>query len=162
MVTLGATGEEIVDYLLGLEALLLITSTRVMVVREGADFRLRNGVTSWPFGMLRDVELTPPRQLSGRVVLRFGTYPWQAVSLFISATEWAAVERVVSKMQVLAARARPSHLPDMSSDGAGPRADPLRVRSMTALIGASSRDELTTTISAAGISNREQSGIPEG
>jgi hypothetical protein len=111
MLTMVGLGEEVVDHLLALGALLVLTSTRVLVVQEGARIRQRNEIRSWPFGLFRDAEFTPPRGGCGRVVLRFGTYPWKAVSLYISATEWAAAERVVGTIRVRGvARSRPPTL----------------------------------------------------
>jgi hypothetical protein len=66
--------------------------------------------------MLRDVQLAPPIHGDGRVVLRVGPYPWQAVSLFIAAAEWAAAERVAGKIRVHVARTRREHLGDRSSE----------------------------------------------
>jgi hypothetical protein len=123
VLAMAALGEEIVDYVPGLGAELVITPTRVVVVRQGAHFRPRNGVRSWPYETLRDVQLTSPRHGNGRVVLRVGPYPWQAVSLFIGATEWAAAERVAGKIRVLVARTRREHSRDLSSDRALRAAD---------------------------------------
>ena len=99
-------GEEVVDLLPGLGAVLVVTSTRVMVIREGTHFRPRNGVRSWPHGELRDVSLALPRRGHGRIVLREGRDPKQAVSVFIEADSWAAAERIVGDIH---ARARASH-----------------------------------------------------
>lgn len=99
-------GEPVVDEVAGLGATLLLTATRVVVVREGAHFRPRNGVRAWPFGAFRDIQLESPRHGSGRVILRVGRYSWQAISVFIAAADWAAAERVVLLIRSRVAEAR--------------------------------------------------------
>jgi hypothetical protein len=120
---MAALGEEVVDHVPGLGATLVVTPTRAVVVRQGAHFRPRNGVRSWPYETLHDVQLTQPRRGNGRVVLRVGPYPWQAVSLFIGAPEWAAAERVAGKIRGLIARTRREHLRERSSDAAAQAAN---------------------------------------
>jgi hypothetical protein len=120
----AAAGEPVSEQVQGLGASLLVTPTRAIVVRQGAHFRPRNGVREWPLSSLRDVQLSPPRNGNGRVVLRTGPYPWQAVNVFISAQEWPAAERVVSQIRARLALAR---RPPSSEAGPGnPRdaADP--------------------------------------
>jgi hypothetical protein len=103
---LTGIGEDVVDQVVGLGATLIITPTRAVLVRQGAQYRPRSGVRSWPYSTLRDVQVVPPRHGNGRVVIRLGPYPWQAVSLFVDATEWAAAERVVGKIRAFVSRAR--------------------------------------------------------
>jgi hypothetical protein len=111
----GGLGEEIIDYVPGLGAALVVTATRVVLIRQDAHRRPRSGVTSWPHGVLLDVHLEPPSHGSGRVILRTGPYPWQVISLFISAREWPAAERILGQIRTLAAHARRSER-DPSSD----------------------------------------------
>jgi hypothetical protein len=99
-------GEPVVDEVAGLGATLLLTETRVIVVRQGAHFRPRNGVRAWPFGAFRDIQVESPRHGSGRVILRVGRYSWQAISVFIAAADWAAAERVVLLIRGRVAEAR--------------------------------------------------------
>jgi hypothetical protein len=98
--------EDVVDQVLGLGATLIITATRVILIRQGAQYRPRSGVRSWPYSSLRDVQVVPPRHGNGRVVIRLGPYPWQAVNLFVDAPEWPAAERVVGKIRAFVSRAR--------------------------------------------------------
>ena len=105
---MAGLGEDVVDQVPGLGATLIITPTRAVLVRHGAQHRPRSGVRSWPYSTLRDVQVVPPRHGNGRVVLRLGPYPWQAVSLFVDAAEWTAAERVVGKIRALVSRARQS------------------------------------------------------
>lgn len=43
---------------------------------------------------------------NGRIILRTGPYPWQAVSLFVDIQQWPAAERVVGQIRTRTARAR--------------------------------------------------------
>ncbi len=108
LLAMAALGEEVVDHVLGLGATLALTPTRAVLIRQGAHFRPRNGVRSWPYGTLRDVQLAAPRHGHGRIVLRVGPYPWQAVSVFIDGPRWADAERVVAQVRTRAAQARRS------------------------------------------------------
>jgi hypothetical protein len=117
-------GEPIADEVPGLGATLVITATRAIVVREGAHFRPRNGVTSWSFGLLRDSQLARPRRGNGRIVLRTGPYPWHAISIFIAAQEWPAAARVVGQIRSGIALARRSPRLSTGSRGGDVASDP--------------------------------------
>lgn len=116
ILAMAGVGKDIVDHVSGLGATLIITRTHAVVVREGAHFRPRSGVRAWPYGALRDVQLSAPRHGNGRLVLRTGPYPWQAVSLFIDAQQWAAAERVAGQIRINASRARRTKTRDEHSD----------------------------------------------
>ena len=106
---IATAGEPIVVQVDGLGAVLVVTSTRAILVRQGAHFRPRNGVREWPLSDLRDVQLAPPRNGNGRLVLRTGPYPWQAVNLFVSGQQWPDAERAAGQIRVrLAQMRRPS------------------------------------------------------
>jgi hypothetical protein len=98
--------EEIVDMVGGLGATLVLTATRAIVIRQGSHFRPRSGVRSWAYDEIRDVYLQSPTHGNGRVLLRVGSRPWQAVSLFVSSADWTAAERVAGKIRVLTAWTR--------------------------------------------------------
>jgi len=120
----AASGEVVVDHVEGLEATLIVTGSQVIVVRQGAYFRPRSGIRSWPLLSIRDVQLAPPRNGSGRIVLRTGPYPWQAVSLFVGGRELSDAERVVGQIRNLSAQARrarddASKRPSSGSDSTG-------------------------------------------
>jgi len=100
--------EDVVDQVSGLGATLILTPTRAVLIRQGAQYRPRSGVRSWPYSTMRDVQVVPPRHGNGRVVIRLGPYPWQSVNLFVDATEWTAAERVVGKIRAFVSRARRS------------------------------------------------------
>jgi hypothetical protein len=106
--TLATLGEDVLDQVEGLGATLIITPTRAVLVRQGAQYRPRSGVRSWPYSTLRDVQVMPPRHGNGRVVIRLGPYPWQAVNLFVDTTQWTAAERVVAKIRAFLSAARRS------------------------------------------------------
>jgi hypothetical protein len=106
--TLATLGEDVLDQVEGLGATLIITPTRAVLVRQGAQYRPRSGVRSWPYSTLRDVQVMPPRHGNGRVVIRLGPYPWQAVNLFVDTTQWTAAERVVAKIRAFLSEARRS------------------------------------------------------
>jgi hypothetical protein len=118
---MAGLGEEVVDQVSGLGAKLIITPTRAVLIRQGAQYRPRSGVRSWPYTTLRDVQIVPPRHGNGRVVIRLGPYPWQAVNLFVDATEWAAAERVVGKIRAFVSRARRSQRKAASWEPPDPR-----------------------------------------
>jgi len=102
----AAGGETVLHHVEGVGAALIVTATRAIVVRQGAHFRPRNGVRDWPLNALQDAQLIAPYHGNGRIVLRTGPYPWQAVSLFIPAQQWRAAERAVGQIRVRLARAR--------------------------------------------------------
>jgi hypothetical protein len=121
----AAAAETILGQVEGLGATLVVTATRVIVVRQGAHFRPRSGVRAWPIDSLRAVQLVAPRNGNGRVVLRTGPYPWQAVSLFIAAAHWRAAERAVSQIRVRIAGAKRGQTPlGRTPGGAGAPAIP--------------------------------------
>jgi hypothetical protein len=116
--------EVVLDEVAGIGAVLVVTSDRVAVIRQGAYFRPRSGIRAWPHGALRDVHLEQPRNGSGSVILRIGPFPWQAVSLFVGANEWVAAERVVAQIRSLVALARRTRLRDETSDRAAHATEP--------------------------------------
>jgi hypothetical protein len=105
-IPIDGLGEEVVDEVSGLGATLALTPTRVVVVRQGASFRPISGVRSWPYRAIRAVQLSPLTHGSGRIVLRVGLYPWQALSVFIDAERWPAAERIVGQIRTRVAEAR--------------------------------------------------------
>jgi len=112
-------GKDIVDHVSGMGATLVITRTHAVVVRDGAHFRPRNGVRAWPYGEVRDVQLSAPKHGNGRLVLRTGQYPWQAVSLFVDTQQWAAAERVAAQIRIRTSRARRIQAGDAGSAAQG-------------------------------------------
>jgi hypothetical protein len=93
-------GDEVVMAVLsGLGASLVATNQRVVIVREGADFRPRNGVQSWAYARIVGVSLSPPMRGQSVIVIRIGRYPWQAVTMFFDSRLRAEAERVIGQIR---------------------------------------------------------------
>jgi hypothetical protein len=110
--------EAVIDEVAGLSAVLVVTSRRVAVIRQGAYFRPRSGVRAWAHGAISDVHVESPRNGSGCVILRIGPFPWQAVSVFVGAQEWPAAERVVGQIRSYVALARRTQRSDEATERA--------------------------------------------
>jgi hypothetical protein len=108
-------GEPELDRVTGLGASLVVTETRVVLIRDGANRRPRSGVRAWPHAGIQ-VHLDPPRRGGGRVVLSVGSDAGSVVSLFVAAVEWPSAERVAREIRRQAAKARP--------DRSGPTSPP--------------------------------------
>jgi hypothetical protein len=106
ILAMAGLGKDVLDHVSGVGATLVITRTHAVVIRDGAHFRPRSGVRAWAYDAVGDVQLSVPRHGNGRMILRTGPYPWQAVSLFVDAQQWPAAERVAGQIRVNAARAR--------------------------------------------------------
>jgi hypothetical protein len=102
----SASPEPLLDQVSGIGATLLLTETRVIVVRQGAHFRPRTGVRSWPLASLRDIRLVASQRGGGSIVLRTGPYPWQAVNVFVGSQDSADAERIVAQIRSRAGHER--------------------------------------------------------
>lgn len=91
--------ETVLATLKGVGASLELTERRIVIVRDGSDFRPRSGVRSWQYASILDVSLSQPRRGQARIVIRTGHNPWDAVSMFFSSTLLADAERVVSEIR---------------------------------------------------------------
>jgi hypothetical protein len=98
---LGAE-ETVVARLTGLGATVFATTQRLVVVRDGAGFRPRSGVRSWPHDAKLQVSLAPPRQGQARIVVRGGGGTDSEVSMFFTAERWPEAQRLVSEVKRLA------------------------------------------------------------
>jgi hypothetical protein len=103
---LPAVGEPVLDQVTGLGASLVLTATRVVVIRDGSSRRPRSGIRAWPFDAIH-VHLERPRHGAGRVVLSVGEGTRSTVSVFVAVDLWPSAERVARKIQRSAAEARP-------------------------------------------------------
>jgi hypothetical protein len=92
-------GEAVVAELSGRGALLLATDRRVLIVRDRAGFRPRSGIRSWPYGEIVSVSLSRPVRGQGVFVVRSGTYPWQAVSVFFAANLLPDAEKALGAIR---------------------------------------------------------------
>jgi hypothetical protein len=90
--------EEVVAVLVGDGATLTATQRRVVIVRDGSEYRPRSGVRSWPYEQVVQVQLSRPQRGQARFVVRTGRYPWQAVSVFFNVRQWPDAERVVREV----------------------------------------------------------------
>jgi hypothetical protein len=103
---LPAIGEPVLDQVTGLGARLVVTATRVVVIRDGSSRRPRTGIRAWPLDAIH-VRLERPRHGAGRVVLFLGERARSTVSVFVAVELWPTAERVVHAIQRRATEARP-------------------------------------------------------
>jgi hypothetical protein len=92
-------GEVVTAVLPGVGASLVATNQRVVIVREGADFRPRNGIQSWTYARIVGVSLSPPMRGQAVIVVRTGRYPWQAVTMFFESRLRTEAERVIGQIR---------------------------------------------------------------
>jgi hypothetical protein len=92
-------GEVVVAELSGAGASLVATDRRVVIVRERAEFRSRNGVRSWDYARIAHVSLSPPMRGQAVIVIRTGPYPWQAVTMFFDSRMRAEAARVIGQIR---------------------------------------------------------------
>lgn len=101
----GAAGEsldsdeELLAQLDGSGAILLLTQRRVLIVRDGSGFRPRSGIRSWAYGDILDVSLSLPKRGQARFIVRTGSRPWQAVSMFFGADQWAEAQHLIHEIR---------------------------------------------------------------
>jgi len=90
--------EEVVALLAGDGATLSATQHRVVIVRDGSEYRPKSGVRSWPYEQVTSVQLSRPQHGQARFVIRTGRYPWQAVSVFFNVSQLPDAERMVREV----------------------------------------------------------------
>ena len=88
-------GETLSGVLPGHGASLAVSSQRVFIIRHGGSHRPKSGLRIWDLGAIRDTTADQPRRGQGQVILRTGTYPWQAVSVFYPGPLWPLAMRLV-------------------------------------------------------------------
>jgi hypothetical protein len=76
--------ESVVAQVSGLGASLYLTTQRLVLVREGAEFRPRSGVRSWPHDALRAVLLSPTKHGQARIAVKAGPRAEDVVSMFFA------------------------------------------------------------------------------
>ena len=91
--------ERVVARLAGLGASLLVTTHRLVIVRDGAGFRPRSGIRSWPHESIHGVFLSPPKRGQARITVRAGPKPENAVSMFFAAEFWPNAEHAVGEIR---------------------------------------------------------------
>jgi hypothetical protein len=90
--------EEVIAILVGDGATLSATQHRVVIVRDGSEYRPKSGVRSWPYEQVTSVQLSRPQRGQARFVIRTGRYPWQAVSVFFNMTHLPDAERIAREV----------------------------------------------------------------
>ena len=98
-------GEPTLDWVDGVGATLVVTPTRIVVLRDGSERRPRSGLRAWPHGAI-DARMEPPRSGNGRIVLGTSNNPYAAVSLFVPSASWPMAVRVVERIRAEARSVR--------------------------------------------------------
>jgi hypothetical protein len=98
--------EEILAVLPGDGATMVATTQKVLIVRDRAVHRPRSGLRSWEYVAIRGVAVQQPRNGQGRIALRTGRYPWQAVSMFFGIRHGAAAAILVENIRGRIAQAQ--------------------------------------------------------
>jgi len=91
--------ESVIVALTGDGASLLATPTRLVLVREGSEFRPRTGLRSWPYDRLVRVSLVQPRHGQARIVVVTADSPRQPVSMFFELRRWGDAERLAGEIR---------------------------------------------------------------
>jgi hypothetical protein len=90
--------EDLIAVLAGEGANLLVTERRVVIVRDRYAFRPRSGVRSWSYDTIVQVSLSRAKRGQATIVIRTGTHPWQAVSMFFAAQHELDAEDVIREI----------------------------------------------------------------
>jgi hypothetical protein len=93
--------EGVVARLTGLGASLFVTTNRLVIVRDGAEFRPRSGIRSWPHDSITAVSLAPPKHGQGRIVVRAGPRPDDEVSMFFVVERWPDAANALAQIRRL-------------------------------------------------------------
>jgi hypothetical protein len=97
--------EELLEVLRGIGALMLLTSTRLVVARDGLERRPRTGIQSFPLGEIRQVRVERGSGPSGRVVVTAGTGQ-EIVSMFFEPRSLDRARELIAKARLEIARRR--------------------------------------------------------
>jgi hypothetical protein len=92
-------GEDVVAILTGDAASLLVTESRVVIVRDGHEFRPRSGVRSWSYETIDQVSLSRAKRGQAMILIRTGNLPWQAVSMFFASQSEPDAKHVIGEIQ---------------------------------------------------------------
>jgi hypothetical protein len=97
--------EELLCALRGVGSTMLLTTTRIVVARDGAERRPRSGVQSFPLGRIQQLGIELGTGPSGRIVVWTGELE-EAVSMFFEARALERAEALVGAARPLIARRR--------------------------------------------------------
>jgi hypothetical protein len=89
-------GERVERILPAVGCTLIMTQRRLVLVRDGATFRRRTGVQSWPLDDRLDLQLTPVRRGTGRLLIQRAG---KSTSVFLAETQ-------IDEARMLVARGR--------------------------------------------------------
>ena len=88
--------EQVTRFVPAIGCSLVLTERRLVLVREGADFRPRSGVQSWPLDRALSVRATPIHHTTGRIVIeRAG----RSASVFVSAAQSKAADAMIAELR---------------------------------------------------------------
>jgi len=82
---------------------LVLTTRRLLVIREGSAFRPKSGVRDWPLDPSLDVRTGLVRHRSGSLIIRHGR---EMTSVFVPSEEWAAAVQLIGALRSRTRRAR--------------------------------------------------------
>ena len=99
-------GEQILVALQGLGSAMVVTSERVIVLREGGQSRPRTGIRTYSIDQIRGVDLVPPRFRAGRITLHLGELYWAGISMFFDGQLLSTAEELRRILRLLIARRR--------------------------------------------------------
>ena len=91
--------ESVIATLTGDGASLLATPTRIVLVREGSEFRPRTGLRSWTYDRVMRVSLVQPRHGQARILVVTADNPRQPVSMFFELPRWRDAERLAAEIR---------------------------------------------------------------
>jgi len=91
--------EHVIATLIGDGASLLATPRRIVLVREGSEFRPRTGLRSWTYDRIVRVSLVQPRHGQARILVVTADNPRQPVSMFFEMRRWRDAERLAAEIR---------------------------------------------------------------
>lgn len=91
--------ESVIATLTGDGASILATPTRIVLVREGSEFRPRTGLRSWPYDRIVRVSLVQPRHGQARILVVTADNPRQPVSMFFEMRRLRDAERLAAEIR---------------------------------------------------------------
>ena len=82
---------------------LVLTTRRLLVIRDGSAFRPKSGVRDWPLDPSLDVRTGLVRHRSGSLIIRHGR---EMTSVFVPSEEWAAAVQLIGALRSRTRRPR--------------------------------------------------------
>jgi hypothetical protein len=91
--------EPVIAALIGDGASLFATPRRIVLVREGSEYRPRSGVQSWPYDRIVQVSLVRPKHGQARILVVTADHPRQPVSVFFDLRRRRDAERLAAEIR---------------------------------------------------------------